>query len=69
MLIILINYLFVHRCSFATVLARRRAQWVDKLVMVSGGSPIPLAPQPGIFNMPLCMLNCCRPILTRGFKK
>lgn len=56
-------------CSFAAVLARQRHHKVQKMVLVSGGSPVPLAPQPGIFSMPSCFLGCIWPLLSRGFKK
>ncbi len=56
-------------CSFAAFLARQRHGKVCKMVLVSGGSPIPLAPQPGIFSLPTCILSCVRPIISRGFRK
>lgn len=65
------NIIIAHSygCSFAVVLARRRSRRVHKLVLISGGSPTPLAPQPGIFKLPTCMLGCFRPCLNTGFKK
>ena len=59
----------LYRCCFAAVLARRRPRRVHKMVMISGGSPTPLAPQPGVFMLPSCMLGCFRPVLNRGFQK
>ncbi|XP_071170872.1 uncharacterized protein [Mytilus edulis] len=56
-------------CAFASVIARERRKWVSKLVLVSGGGPTPLAPQPGVFSLPLCLLACCRPCLNRGFQR
>ena len=56
-------------CSFAAVLARQRHRKVNKLILVSGGSPIPLASQPGIFSLPTCALACMKPIISRGFRK
>ncbi|XP_076444346.1 uncharacterized protein LOC143282547 [Babylonia areolata] len=56
-------------CSFAVVLARRRSRRVHKLVLISGGAPTPLAPQPGIFTLPRCMLGCVRPCLNHGFHR
>lgn len=56
-------------CSFAAVLARERHSKVNKMILVSGGSPIPLAPQPGIFSLPTCFLACIRPVISRGFIK
>ena len=49
------------------MLARRRPHLIQKLVMISGGAPTPLAPQPGIFSMPICALRCLKPIVNRGF--
>ncbi|KAK3098492.1 hypothetical protein FSP39_020023 [Pinctada imbricata] len=56
-------------CAFATVLARRRTRRVSKLVLVSGGGPVPLAPQAGIFSLPLCMLYCIRPCIMCTFRR
>ncbi|CAC5377514.1 ABHD8 [Mytilus coruscus] len=56
-------------CAFASVIATERRKWVSKLVLVSGGGPTPLAPQPGVFSLPLCLLACCRPCLNRGFQR
>ncbi|XP_062620918.1 uncharacterized protein LOC134282531 [Saccostrea cucullata] len=57
-------------CAFATVLARQRAKRVTKLILVSGGGPVPLAPQPGVFSLPSCILACIKPciscLFTRG---
>ncbi|XP_048735832.1 uncharacterized protein LOC125651303 [Ostrea edulis] len=57
-------------CAFATVLARQRAKRVTKLILVSGGGPVPLAPQPGVFSLPICILACIKPciscLFTRG---
>ncbi|GFR75668.1 abhydrolase domain-containing protein 8 [Elysia marginata] len=55
--------------SFATLLARTRARRVTRLVLVSGGCPTPLAPQPGVFTLPYCLLACIMPCLTRSFYK
>ncbi|RUS76791.1 hypothetical protein EGW08_015437 [Elysia chlorotica] len=55
--------------SFATLLARTRTRRVSRLVLVSGGPPSPLAPQPGVFTLPYCLLACIMPCLTRGFYK
>ena len=56
-------------CSFAAVLARERPSKVNKMILISGGSPIPLAPQTGIFSLPTCCLACIRPVISRGFRK
>ncbi|KAH9524826.1 Protein abhd8 [Bulinus truncatus] len=55
--------------SFASYLARRRPKRVTKLILVSGGPPTPLAPQPGIFKLPYLMLVCVKPCLECGFYK
>ncbi|OWF43147.1 Abhydrolase domain-containing protein 8 [Mizuhopecten yessoensis] len=56
-------------CAFATVLARQRSSRVHRLVLVSGGGPNPLAPQPGVFSLPLCMLSCIKPCLSCCFQR
>ncbi|XP_067667498.1 protein ABHD8-like [Haliotis asinina] len=56
-------------CSFAAVLGRKRSRRVTKLVMISGGGPTPLNPQPGIFSLPVCVLCCVRPCVECTFKK
>ncbi|KAJ8304058.1 hypothetical protein KUTeg_017641 [Tegillarca granosa] len=65
------NFVIGHSygCAFATVLARKRPRRVTKLVLVSGGAPIPLAPQPGVFTLPLCILNCLTPCISCTFKR
>ncbi|CAH1797484.1 unnamed protein product [Owenia fusiformis] len=54
---------------FATILARQRSLYVTKMILISGGGPTPLQPQPGIFSLPSCLLGCLKPILVCGFKK
>lgn len=56
-------------CAFAACLARRRARRVTKLVLISSGAPIPLAPQPGVFSLPVCMLSCVKPCLFSKFER
>ncbi|XP_060070708.1 uncharacterized protein LOC132550635 [Ylistrum balloti] len=56
-------------CAFATVLARQRSSRIHKLILVSGGGPNPLAPQPGVFSLPLCMLSCIKPCLSCCFQR
>lgn len=56
-------------CAFAAVLGRRRARRVSKLVLISGGAPIPLAPQPGVFSLPLCCLSCIKPCIFSSFER
>ncbi|CAL1526442.1 unnamed protein product [Lymnaea stagnalis] len=55
--------------SFATFLARNRPRRVNKLILISGGPPTPLAPQAGVFTLPYCMLACIKPCLVCGFHK
>ncbi|ELU15330.1 hypothetical protein CAPTEDRAFT_83871, partial [Capitella teleta] len=55
--------------SFAAVIARNRPTRVSKLIMISGGSPTPLAPQPGLFQAPVCCLDCFTPLLHHQFFK
>ena len=59
--------LLLFRTSFAAYLARKRAARVDKLVLMSGGAPVSLAPQPGIFSLPSAFLTCLRPALSKLF--
>ncbi|XP_069136671.1 uncharacterized protein [Argopecten irradians] len=56
-------------CAFATVLARQRSSRIHKLILVSGGGPNPLAPQPGVFSLPICMLACIKPCLSCCFHR
>lgn len=56
-------------CAFTTVLARERARRVWRLIMISGGGPIPLAPEIGIFAFPLWFVSCVRPCLDQVFEK
>ncbi|XP_041365904.1 uncharacterized protein LOC121380927, partial [Gigantopelta aegis] len=65
------NVIIAHSygCSFAAVLGRHRSRRVTKLVLISGGSPTPLCPQPGVFTLPLCMLACLRPCVQCRYKK
>ncbi|KAL4227916.1 Protein abhd8 [Mactra antiquata] len=56
-------------CAFAAALGRRRARRVSKLILISGGAPIPLAPQPGVFSLPVCMLTCIKPCILSKFEK
>ncbi|XP_005094356.1 uncharacterized protein LOC101852461 [Aplysia californica] len=55
--------------SFASHLGRYRPRRVSKLILISGGPPTPLAPQPGVFSLPTCLLTCISPCLRRGFYK
>ena len=60
---------FLCRCAFAAVLGRRRARRVSKLVLISGGAPIPLAPQPGVFSLPNCCLSCFKSCIFSSFER
>ncbi|XP_013065565.2 protein ABHD8-like [Biomphalaria glabrata] len=55
--------------SFASYLARHRPKRVMKLILISGGPPTPLAPQPGVFQLPYFMLACIKPCVVLGFHK
>ncbi|ESN93521.1 hypothetical protein HELRODRAFT_88632 [Helobdella robusta] len=54
-------------CCFAALLARQKPDYIHGLIMISGGAPIPLGPQLGIFGLPLCCLQCIKCILYREF--
>ncbi|CAG5128695.1 unnamed protein product [Candidula unifasciata] len=55
--------------SFATYLARKRPRRVIRLILISGGPPTPLMPQPGVFSLPYCLLACIKPCLLCRFYK
>ncbi|ESO87579.1 hypothetical protein LOTGIDRAFT_75209, partial [Lottia gigantea] len=56
-------------CSFAAFLARNRTRRVTKLVMISGGGPIPLAPQTNVFSLPVSILSCLRPCVQCKYER
>ena len=62
-------YFFSARTSFAAYLARMRSSKIDKLVLMSGGAPVALAPQRGVFSLPSPVLSCIRPAMARIFNK
>ncbi|KAH3730171.1 protein ABHD8-like [Dreissena polymorpha] len=56
-------------CAFAAALGRRRVRRVTKLVLASGGAPVPLAPQTGLFSLPVCFLSCLKPCIFNRFER
>lgn len=62
-------YYICFRTSFAAYLARMRPSKIDKLVLMSGGAPVALSPQRGVFSLPSPVLSCIRPAMTRIFNK
>ncbi|XP_066273787.1 uncharacterized protein [Branchiostoma lanceolatum] len=55
-------------CTFCTLLAHEQGLRLSRLVMVSGGAPSPLEPQPcHIFCLPVCLLDCISPMLVKCF--
>ncbi|KAI8483591.1 Protein abhd8 [Branchiostoma belcheri] len=55
-------------CTFCTLLAHEQGLRMSRLVMVSGGAPSPLEPQPcHIFCLPVCLLDCISPMLVKCF--
>ena len=48
-------------CSFATYLAKVRTDVIDKIILISGGSPYPLDYQSPILKFPMCCLHLMRP--------
>lgn len=60
----------LYRSCFAAAIARNRPRLVKKLVLISGGAPVPLYPQEGCLNsMPLCCLYICRENIQSTFRK
>ncbi|XP_074650949.1 protein ABHD8-like [Tubulanus polymorphus] len=55
--------------AFVTKLAEMRPLLVKKLILISGGGPTALAPQPGIFTLPICLLSCVQPVMVCGFMR
>ncbi|VDL98349.1 unnamed protein product [Schistocephalus solidus] len=53
--------------SLAVRLAESRSQLVDRLVLISGGAPIPLKPEPGLLSLPSMCLALCTPCIRWGF--
>ncbi|XP_033118422.1 protein ABHD8-like [Anneissia japonica] len=57
-------------CSFCTKVACERSNQVSKLILISGGGPQSLEPQPcQIFCLPVWILSCIKPIIVNGFTK
>lgn len=55
--------------SFVTFMAYHQPKDVSKLVLVSAGSPLPLAPTTGFMSMPACVLQCLRPVIQHTFSR
>ncbi|XP_067933523.1 protein ABHD8-like [Watersipora subatra] len=55
--------------SLATFLARQRPSKIQKLVLMSGGAPVPLAPQTSVLSLPTPCLTLLKPVLTRFFQR
>lgn len=57
-------------CSFCTMIASKRPRQVSKMVLVSGGGPVPLHPQPcHLFCLPSCILACLKPFVVWTFRR
>lgn len=56
--------------SFCTVISKQRGHLISKLILISGGGPIPLQPQScHLFGMPVCLLGCLQPCLLCTFRR
>nr|VZI29518.1 unnamed protein product [Spirometra erinaceieuropaei] len=44
-----------------------RRELVDRLVLISGGAPTPLKPEPGLLSLPSLCLALCMPCIRLGF--
>ncbi|BHF65796.1 Protein abhd8 [Sparganum proliferum] len=53
--------------SLAVRLVESRSKLVDRLVLISGGAPIPLKPEPGLLSLPSLCLALCMPCIRLGF--
>lgn len=57
-------------CSFCTMIAAQRPRQVSKMILVSGGGPVPLYPQPcQLFCLPSCILACLKPFVVWSFRR
>ena len=52
-----ISKMIFHSCSFSSIVAKQREDFVNGLIMISGGGPIPLAPEMGVFSLPKFFLK------------
>ncbi|XP_071964720.1 protein ABHD8-like [Antedon mediterranea] len=56
--------------SFCVKLAHERSNQVSKVILISGGGPQSLKPQPcQIFCLPAFILSCIKPMIVNGFIK
>lgn len=56
--------------SLCTLVYTERKSKVSEIVLMSGGGPFALSPDPvSIFSLPSFLLACIRPILTSAFRK
>ncbi|VDK89360.1 unnamed protein product [Dibothriocephalus latus] len=53
--------------SLAVRLVASRSKLVDRLVLISGGAPIPLQPEPGLLSLPSACLALCMPCIRWEF--
>ncbi|KAL7064340.1 hypothetical protein AAHC03_05484 [Spirometra sp. Aus1] len=53
--------------SLAVRLVESRSELVDRLVLISGGAPTPLKPEPGLLSLPSLCLALCMPCIRLGF--
>ena len=56
-------------CSFCTYLADSRRHVIDKLVLISGGSPYPLDYKSSLLKSPLCLIQMLKPAIACHFYK
>jgi hypothetical protein len=61
-----IFFLF-NRCSFTTYLAKMRTDVIDKIILISGGSPYPLDYKSPLLKFPTCLLHLMRPFINCTF--
>lgn len=54
-------------CSFATYLAQSRSSIVNKLILISGGSPHPLDYKSPLLSAPLCFIKLIKPLIDCHF--
>ncbi|XP_028399110.1 protein ABHD8-like [Dendronephthya gigantea] len=57
-------------CSFCTKIASERPRQVSKMILISGGGPVPLIPQPcQLFCLPSLILACLKPFVVWSFRR
>ncbi|XP_072016795.1 protein ABHD8-like [Amphiura filiformis] len=56
--------------SFCTKISKERSRKVTKMILISGGGPVPLEPQTcQVFGLPACVLWCIKPAITDIFER